>query len=1472
MSKPIDEKIVKMSVDNAGFLSKVKETLAAMTTLGKGTDKIKGIDVSKAEAGVKGLGTAVNSVKMNALSQGIEGVKNKFSALKEIGIGALRSIGSNLMSTAVNTIKSWSGVSQGFQEYGEKMKAVQVITANTQGKSSAQDISKALDNLNHYADKTVYSFTDMTTSIGTFTAAGVGLNDATDAIQGLSNWAAESGTNTADLSRAEQQLSQAIASGTVKLQDWASVQNAGGLGGKKFQKALEATAKSMGKGRDMTKSFRDSLSDGWLTSEVLLKTLRKFKNDKSMEHAATQAHTFGDAIDATKEAIGSGWGAIFTDLFGGLEESTKLWTSLQTALGDMVDNSFKGITKLIGGFKDLGGKNAVIYVIVNTFHMLQRTIGAVKEGFRDVFPAMTAKRLFDIVSGINVFVVKMMLTDKQLKKVRQAAAGFFSIFDIGIKVIKAIGAVFMSFIPSSLGGGLLDVAANVGQMVTNFDKGLKPGKEFASVLKSIHSAVNFLAKGIGAALGGLGKFGNWLISIGKIAAKALGPTFKSITKAVVNFIKSFTFGDLIGAGGVGALVILTKKVGKIKDSLTKFMDGILDALNTKGNATGILDNLKESLSALTGGVKAATLMEIAASVVTLAVALKIIAGIKGTDLAKSLEAVVVSLVAMTKTVDAISKMNFSGSAIKSAVIIQAVANAVFELSVSLKLLSTIDPKRMASSLTALAVTMGLLVGAMNLLSKAGGKIGSSSVQIVALGAAVLLLSTSLEKMSKIKATSLAKSLMGLGGVFLELAAFTKLVNGAKISPSTSLGVVAISTSMIIMAQAIKSLASIKVDNLIKGLTTIGVLLLQVAAFSKLVSGSGSALAAVEIVAVAAAINMLVGPVQTLGNMKWEPLLQGLGAMAVVLGEVVAAMALANGSAVGAASVTAMAVAINLLVPPLAALSLLNLSQVGTGLLALGGALGIMVIAAAAMTPGAIGMLAFAAAMGALGLAVAAIGVGLSAFTAALVTLASMTVTQVGSIVNNFNALITGLGNTIPAIVQLIVNAVVSIAAGIAQAAPSIAASGLQLIVGLMSAINANIYQLVSLGLSIVTNLINGIASGIQPLIQAGINLMVQFIDGMANGIRDNGPAIVAAVMNLLEAVLELVVEGLAAVANILVGWFPGAKGLISGFAKNAKGALRSAFHTKDVGAKGGQDFADGVNSKSGKANKAGKNLSSNAKNGSKTVLTGNGSHAGATFAGGLGGKAGSAHANAQRLGKSAKTGSVTSLLANGSKAGTSFGTGIGSKKGHASTIGKELAEAGKRGAGKTDWSKAGKNAGLGFGKGISHAKDAVVGFAQGLASSALGALKHWLKIKSPSRVTMVVGDFFGQGFGIGMTKQTKNVASRATQLAGAAVGALQSQAGAIKDAMNDTLNLEPTVTPVLDASNLTNTDLSSTIRTSNGINGAAAVVNNAQTYSFGDMNISIESKDAQTAEMTMDTFKSKFKIALTDELRGLRGV
>ena len=224
MSTTVDSRVVEMRFDNKQFESNVQ---TSMSTLDKLKQKL---NLSGAAKGLDNIDKASKHLDMNGLSRGVESVTAKFSALQVMGTTALV----NITNSAVNAGKRMVSaltidpVKDGLAEYETQINAVQTILANTSSKGTTlEQVNNALDELNHYADMTIYNFTEMTRNIGTFTAAGVDLNTSVAAIKGIANLAAVSGSTSQQASTAMYQLSQALAAGTVKLQDWNSVVNAG---------------------------------------------------------------------------------------------------------------------------------------------------------------------------------------------------------------------------------------------------------------------------------------------------------------------------------------------------------------------------------------------------------------------------------------------------------------------------------------------------------------------------------------------------------------------------------------------------------------------------------------------------------------------------------------------------------------------------------------------------------------------------------------------------------------------------------------------------------------------------------------------------------------------------------------------------------------------------------------------------------------------------------------------------------------------------------------------------------------------------------------------------------------------------------------------------------------------------------------------------------------------------------------------
>ena len=420
MSNVVDSRVVEMRFDNKQFESNVK---TSMSTLDKLKQKL---NLKGASDGLEKLNSAAKRTDMSGLSKGVETVSAKFSALQVMGVTALANITNSAIEAGKNLASAFTidPIKDGFAEYETQMNSVQTILANTQKEGTTIDqVNKALDTLNTYADKTIYNFTEMTRNIGTFTAAGVDLNTSVNAIQGIANLAAVSGSNSQQASTAMYQLSQALAAGTIKLQDWNSVVNAG-MGGQMFQDALTETSEKLQTGAkaaiEAKGSFRESLQTGWLTSEVLTETLKKFttsgateyvaeytglskeaveatlketdawgknadaidkaaeslakqsgkskeeiKNSlqfaKTAEDAATKVKTFTQLIDTLKEAAGSGWTKTWQLIFGDFEEAKNLWTNVNDVLSPMIDRMSDARNKLLEsalgkGFGDLKEK------------------------------------------------------------------------------------------------------------------------------------------------------------------------------------------------------------------------------------------------------------------------------------------------------------------------------------------------------------------------------------------------------------------------------------------------------------------------------------------------------------------------------------------------------------------------------------------------------------------------------------------------------------------------------------------------------------------------------------------------------------------------------------------------------------------------------------------------------------------------------------------------------------------------------------------------------------------------------------------------------------------------------------------------------------------------------------------------------------------------------------------------------------
>ena len=580
----IDERVVQMEFENAQFEKNAKKSIKTLDELKKN------LDLSKAVKSFNELDKASRAVSLDSIGNSLSNIESKFSALGIMGVTTLRNISQEVFNTGKQIAEMFTiaPVKSGLEEYETQINAVQTILANTQSKGITLDqVNAALDELNHYADMTIYNFTEMTRNIGTFTAAGVDLDTSVAAIKGIANLAAVSGSTSQQASTAMYQLSQALATGTVKLQDWNSVVNAG-MGGQVFQEALKDTARVHGIAIDQMieeeGSFRETLTKGWLSSEVLTETLSKFTGDltqaqiesmgytadqakeivklgQTANDAATKVKTFTQLMDTLKEAAQSGWTESWETIIGDFEQAKELWTGVSDVLGDMIQKSADSRNTLLKGaltnkWDKLTQKIEDAGVSVDSFNESAKEIlnangynadaliekyGSLEKVFRaGVVPAKLLKEAINGIgnsksnlSGITE-LLKFGSSGEDVKKVQQA--------------LKDLGYSFEQFGIDGIIGSETDAAIRAFQEFKGLDVDGIVGPKTLEALSGMGESAKSAVEGIDDLVDGITELGGreLLIDSAKNAFSALMKVVTQVKNAFRSIFPKITADQLYG--------------------------------------------------------------------------------------------------------------------------------------------------------------------------------------------------------------------------------------------------------------------------------------------------------------------------------------------------------------------------------------------------------------------------------------------------------------------------------------------------------------------------------------------------------------------------------------------------------------------------------------------------------------------------------------------------------------------------------------------------------------------------------------------------------------------------------------------------------------------------------------------------------------------------------------------------------------
>ena len=904
----------------------------------------------------------------NAFANAASSVQNSLSVM-DIALGNV--LGGMMQKAIAFSGKFFRGYGDGLDEYKNKLGSIQTIMTNTEWEipdtsTRMRKVSGALEDLNDYADKTIYSFADMTKNIGTFTAAGVSLDKATTAIKGISNLAAASGSSTLQASTGMYQLSQALASGRVSLQDWNSVV-AAGMGGKLFQDALMKTAENMGVNIDKSKAFRETLKDGWLTSEVLLQTLKEFSEDESMLDAATKVKSFGQLVDTVQEAIGSGWATTWEYFLGGFEEAKEMWTSI----GDIVNpflNDDQGKyydeilekerslgnyrNAMLKTWKDMGGQQALFNSIKNSFEIVFNAMTKFREGFRSVIGdyKQSAKTFYNVTKALEDFTTKLK--------------GNTILFNTISSLGRLAGEVFMTFgwILKTVASGMTSVGKSSGSIllpikivmdyISEFLKKVRSVGEYSSgwfyLGRTISNVFNIiitlgriviftiqaLFKGfskvssgndifarlmatISLLTGGISKFlktiENMVLSTDALSnvSQKIGTFFSKIgdgISKVINLLRNFSFKDF---GKSLREAFSSKNIGG--DSLTKGIMNIFSKVN-EYISKGIADfknnissfNISDILKTLITGFTAFAGFKL----------FKSFGGKKdkGSSFLSPIIDPLKELVEngnkivskVTEVLDGVKDALSSFTLGVKAGTLLTIASSIMILAFSLKILAGMNSDELVRAGIGIGILSKVLTSSMKRLAGMDKIPPSTAMNMIGFAIAIRVLSSALKTLSDLSPEQLTKSSAAILALSGDLVASMHLLSKSgkvKVGVFKMLGFV---FAIKMLAKSVYELSKYDEDTLLRTISSISALMLSLSTSMRIMNNVKIKLSTIiGLLVVVKSVRSLVESLSKIADINPERLIPSIKALSIIIAELVLAMQSLRGAKVNLRAIGGM---------------------------------------------------------------------------------------------------------------------------------------------------------------------------------------------------------------------------------------------------------------------------------------------------------------------------------------------------------------------------------------------------------------------------------------------------------------------------------------------------------------------------------------------------------------------------------------
>lgn len=1417
------------------------------------------------------LSQSLSSINTSQLSNGLAAITSKFSVLGTMADQVLRRITDGLMDAAAAAAHMASNlvikpISSGFAQYEQETKSVQTLM-NATGLGMAE-IEAYTEKLGFYVDETSYSYESMFSTLANMMSSGVeDIDVGVDALIGLGNAAGLAGVDAAQATHAFEGFGKAIGQGYMDSRNWSWIKtarmdttalkqafiDAGVAAGTLTQKVDKKTGETLTYVADAAGNAREKLGaitaanmdnflgEKWLTRDAMLSGVGNYSTAFNQIYAdyletgdyaediidrlgdsldayslkafraANQTRTFTDVMDYISGAAARRWSTAFKKIFGNFEESSALWASLIDPMYDIFITPLDNMNELLDGWRDLGGYEHVVDGITAAFEGFVNIATSVREAFHDIFPEVTAERLFsftkgvknlaerfrDFTSGKEIIDFVGQFDEKMDKFVRNSKGldqhpifqkntwgylmdglkGVMSGFSLAGKTLKAFWTALKPTrdLLSNFGKNAIIAFGKLGEKLTELNKSLESSDIFPKLREGLE---NFQTTAI-EALGKLPKlfknFGTTLKNVGKTIKDFAGDKLKTLSDNLRNVIQNFdlkqglTLGAMVSALFAGFNIKRALEIfSYVKKALINFKDFIWDFMGT----------IEDAFYATGIDQSAGALMKVAGALAIVAGSLIALSFINPDALGSAfavLSAMFGELIGAMEIFRAMTKADYAG-----VLRIGLLTTSLLKISASLlimagalKMIGSIPVENMWSSVGALTVMFGELVGAMMILSNpkfvktlTGGKMKNLGKAMVEIAESLLIMSAALKLLSTIEdsntlGAALFSIVVMLGAMTAAMVVLSQQAGKAMVGAGAMLGM---ATSILILTAAVKVIAGIgdagaldtalqSVVGLMVVMTTLTALLGNFGggAGNMLGAGASMMLMATSLIIVAGALKVISG----IGNQTGSVLTVAATLMALAV-----ALNMMSGTLGGAAAMLVASVAIAVLSGALILLGA-NIGAAVDGLFVLIGALIAFTLAGALATAVIGPLLALSAAILMMGAGMLAAGVGMMAFGAGFAAIAASAAAGAAAIVAAIRIIITGVGEIASDLVGAIAAIIVAVANAIVASIGAIANAIGALILGVLSALAQYTPQIASAGIQLVTGLINAVASQIGPLVTAGIVLIISFVNGMAEAIETHGNELLSAFGNLMAAIIGFVGEALARLVSLIPGVGDKMAAAVRAGTEAIKGELTGS-DLAEAGAEAAGSIVEGAASATGNMGETGTQLGMEMVSGVEST-----------------------EGDAESAGEDLSMEAINGLLAN-----LAEGNSAGASLGDSATDGFDA----------TDFFSVGSFGGQGLIDGlISKIADARAAGAS-LGSAASEGAAGALEVESPSKVFKRIGRFAGEGLCIGMNQMLSDVSNTAEDMGYTAIDSITDSMKLMSEFMASDMNARPVITPVLDLS------------------------------------------------------------------------